>query len=299
MTPPIKPFDTYKWRWLSVQPTEGLLKAPVFLGVLRALQQHEGEAYSSTSLRDRLQQVKDETGTTVSLARDPDRNIFRNSGQYWRGTGLLESVPGEIRLTSLGQRVASGVITHDEFAALMIRNTVLPNPRTYTQDEIRKWRDADLRIKPFELILATMSTLGNSRGLSEAYLTPNELIKIVIPLAGAKEPVEVIAHSVYRFRHGLNMAGWPDCAPAANDKRLAREFLLFLENFDICRVTPAQNTYDQRFVLDELLYDVVEIETRDSFLEDDDKVEDEIAASRASVFPVLIERKRVTTQAMG
>ena len=299
MTSPVKPFDTYKWRWLSVQPTEGLLKAPVFLGVLRALQRFEGQPYSSEDLRDRLVQVKTETGTPIDLARTPDRNIFRNSGQYWRGTGLLEAVRGEVQLTSLGHRVANGVITHDEFAALMIRNTVLPNPRTYSQQEIDKWRAAGLRIKPFELILAIMSQLGRTHGLKEAHLSPNELIKIVIPLAGAKESVEAIAHNVRRFRHGLNIAGWPDCAPASNDKRLAREFLLFLENFDICRTAPAQNRYAQQFILDELLHDVVEVETTDSFIEDNDKVEDEIAASRASVFPILIERKRVTTQAMA
>lgn len=151
MIPPVKPFDTYKWRWLSVLPTEGLLKAPVFLGVLRALQQFEGEPFSSEDLRDELQVVQDETKTTVTLARpELDRNLFRNSGQYWKGTGLLEPITGEIQLTNLGHNVANGEITHDEFAALMIRNTVLPNPITYQQDEVQKWKNAGLRIKPFE-----------------------------------------------------------------------------------------------------------------------------------------------------
>ena len=86
--PPRKPFPSFKWRWLSVQPTEGLLIAPVFLGVLRALEQFEGEPYSSEHLHNELKRVKAETRTNIDLARTPARNLFRNSGQYWRGTGL-------------------------------------------------------------------------------------------------------------------------------------------------------------------------------------------------------------------
>ena len=119
MTIPQKPFPTYKWHWLSVQPTEGLLKAPVFLGVLRALQLFEGSPFSSLELHEALGEVKEATGTNVDIARTPERNLFRNSGQYWRGTGLLEPVSGEIQLTSLGHRWANGEITNDEFAALM------------------------------------------------------------------------------------------------------------------------------------------------------------------------------------
>ena len=57
MAIPVKPFPSYKWRWLSWLPTEGLLRAPVFLGVLRALHKHQGYPYSSTSLRDGLHRV--------------------------------------------------------------------------------------------------------------------------------------------------------------------------------------------------------------------------------------------------
>lgn len=299
--PPVKPFDTYKWRWLSVQPTEGLLKAPVFLGVLRALQNFEGQPYSSEGLRDVLRQVEVETGTDVTLAReDLRRNIFRNSGQYWRGTGLLEPERGVIQLSSLGHKIADGVITHDEFAALMIRNTVLPNPQTYQQREIDKWQRVGLRIKPLELILAIMSQLGRSQGTNEAYLTPTELISVVIPLSGAKQSIELIAKCVHEYRHGrLNLAGWPNCAPEANDKRLAREFLLFLANFEICRTEPTEHLYDQRFMIDELLQDVAELETRDSFLEDQERTDQEVEASRVSVFPVLIERKRIATRILA
>lgn len=300
MISPVKPFDSYKWRWLSVQPTEGLLKAPVFLGVLRALQLFEGEPFSSEDLRDELQVVQDETKTTVTLARpELDRNLFRNSGQYWKGTGLLEPITGKIQLTNLGHKIANGTITHDEFAALMIRNTVLPNPITYQQDEIQKWKDAGLRIKPFELILSLMTILGKKYGPREASLSPNELIAIVVPLVGAKAPLELIADSVIQVRIGkLDVSRWPNCAPAANDRRLAREFLLFLGNFEICRTDDAAS-YQQQFVLDELLQDIVEVEADDSFLEDKTKIENEVEASRKSVFPVMIERRRVATNVLS
>ncbi len=301
MIAPKKPFDSYKWRWLSVQPTEGLLKAPVFLGVLRALQQFEGQPFSSEDLRDELQIVQDETKTTVTLARpELERNLFRNSGQYWKGTGLLEPVTGKIQLTSLGHNVANGAITHDEFAALMIRNTVLPNPITYKEDEINQWRKADLRIKPFELLLSIMNILGKAYAPNQASLSPNELIGIVIPLAGAKTPIEFIADAVIQVRIGkLDVSAWPNCAPAANDRRLAREFLLFLENFEICRTDYSVDSYQQRFILDELLQDIVEVEADDSFLENEANIEKEIEASKQSIFPVMIERRRVATTVLA
>jgi hypothetical protein len=127
---PIKPFDTYKWRWLSVAPTESLLVPSVFLGVLRTLARHEGQAPSEPALAAELARVQAETGSPVNLARSGERNLIRNSGQYWKGTGLLEPDRGEIHLTPIGRRVAEGKIAQTEFTALMIQQTVLPNPWT-------------------------------------------------------------------------------------------------------------------------------------------------------------------------
>lgn len=299
MNPPTKPFPTYKWRWLSVQPSEGLLRAPVFLGVLRALDLHEGESYSSANLRNRLIQVRADTGTTIDLARTPERNLFRNSGQYWKGTGLLSPVSRVVELTSLGKRVASGHVTHDEFAALMIRNTVLPNPITYSPSELKKWKDAGLRIKPFEIILSVMTKLGSRGGVKNAYLTPNELIKIIIPLAGVKKNLEDMCIATEQYRAGvLNLDIWPNCAPESNDRRLAREFLLFLESFEICRIEGSGGNYEQRFVLDEPLQDIATVEESASFLEDSTKTEEEIATSQLSIIPTLIERRRISTRVL-
>lgn len=292
---PQKPFSTYKWRWLSVTPSEGLLETPVFLGVLRALHRNEGETYSSASLYNDLKRTKLETSTNINLARSRERNLFRNSGQYWRGTGLLLPTRGEIELTPLGRQVASGRITQDEFTTLMIRNTVLPNPQTYSPSEVKKWREADIRIKPFELVLSVMNFLGMT-DIRAAYLTPNELIKIVIPMAGAKSQESIIADYILAYRKNkLDISSWPDCAPGANDPRLAREFLLFLSNFGVCRVDDSESRYDQKFIIEEVLSDGFLSDERTSLIEDKSQVEEELVASRESQIPAAIERRRVAT----
>ncbi|MCY7274208.1 MAG: HNH endonuclease [Phormidesmis sp. CAN_BIN44] len=296
MSIPSKPFPTYKWRWLSVLPIEGLLKAPVFLGVLRALQRHESKAYRSIELYEDLRRVQEDTGTDVTLAKPPKRNLFRQSGQYWRGTGLVAPVSGIIQLTHLGHSVASGRITNDEFAALMVRNTVLPNPLTYPEEEMQNWRDKNLRIKPLELILAVMNELGQNFNLENASISPNELIKVIIPLSGEKTEVEDIASAVYEFRQkNLDISDWPDCAPDANDKRFAREFLLFLGNFGICQSHDTHQSYEQRFYLDQLLSSEISPDEDRTFFEDANILDEEVSLSSSSEIPIIIERGRVAT----
>ena len=300
---PTKPFSTYKWRWLSVQPSENLLQAPVFLGVLRALSHHEGDAFSSTSLRDELARVQVATRSTVTLARDPNRNLFRNSGQYWRGTGLITPESGVIHLTSLGRRVASGRVTQGEFAALMVQQTVLPNPVTYSPVEVAKWQAAGLRIRPLKLILEIIEELGRQHGgTAAASLNNEELIRVVIPLAGIKATVPAIAQHIVRYRRGqLDVSGWPDCAPEANDKRLAREFLLFLANFSLLRLDDSQGMRDeQRFYLDELFdVDAATAPIEASIFGNEASAEKAVDEVRHSSLPSIIERQRTITRVLA
>lgn len=291
---PIKPFETYKWRWLSVQPTESLLKPPIFLGVLRALERCEGLPPSDPVVYNALLQVQIETNSPVKLARDKNRNLLRNSGQYWKGTGLLVPKHGQIELTALGHKVAEGEVTQGEFAAIIIQQTVLPNPQTYTALELTNWKKAGLEIKPLSLILLLLEHLGELFGVENSYLTPNELIKVVIPLVGIKATSKEIAEILLKIRIGkLNTEGWPDCAPEANDKRLAREFLLFLANYGICRVVNKKTEYDSQFYLDEL-FDVAAISslTDASIFVSDHEAEEVIDAIRGSSLPSIIERQR-------
>lgn len=299
---PVKPFDTYKWRWLSVQPSESLLQAPIFLGVLRALSHHEGDAFSSTSLRNELATVEIATQSPVTLARDSNRNLFRNSGQYWRGTGLVTPESGIIHLTSLGRRVAEGRVTQGEFAALMVQQTVLPNPATYVPAELAKWGGAGLQIRPLKLILEIVEELGRKVGLAGASLNNEELIRIVIPLAGSKASVSAMAQHVIRYRRGqLNVRDWPDCAPEANDKRLAREFLLFLANFGLLRLDASHGTRDeQRFYLDELFdVDAATGSIEASIFADEASAERAVEQLRHSPLPSIIERQRTITRVLA
>lgn len=293
MKAPVKPFETFKWRWLSVTPSEGLLATPVFLGVLRALHTHEGEKYSSIALHEELKKVRSETDTDVDLARTPERNLFRNSGQYWRGTGLLSLDAKAIQLTDTGRKLAQGEITSDEFAALVISNTVLPNLRTYSEDQIAQWQNAGLRIKPFELILAVMDALGRKSGIQEARLTSEELIKIVIPLSGAKASIKDMTVAVDQFRkNSLDITHWPNCAPRSNDHRMAKEFLLFLRNFGVCVVDEDKDGV-QSFHLRQLFNKKIKIDAEPTFLEDESLAKNALASSKDSEIAAIIERKRV------
>ncbi|HEX2763030.1 MAG TPA: HNH endonuclease signature motif containing protein [Allosphingosinicella sp.] len=299
---PGKPFDTYKWRWLSVQPSESLLQAPIFLGVLRALLHHEGEAFSSTGLHDELATVQIATRSPVTLARNPIRNLFRNSGQYWRGTGLVAPEPGVVQLTTLGRRVAEGGVTQGEFAALMVQQTVLPNPATYSPEEIAKWQASGVRIRPLKLILEILEELGRQFEPNSPSLSNEELIEVVIPLAGIKASVPIIARHVIQYRRGrLNVSGWPDCAPEANDKRLAREFLLFLANFGLLRLDASKGMRDQqRFYLDELFdVDAATSAGDASIFADEASAEQAVDEVRHSPLPSIIERQRAITRVLA
>lgn len=299
---PLKPFDGYMWRWATKTPSEGLLQAPVFLGVLRALAHHEGDAFSSNSLHDELAIVQADTESTVTLARHPIRNLFRNSGQYWRGTGLITLDSGVIHLTNLGRSVASGRVTQGEFAALMVQQTVLPNPATYSVAEMAKWQAAGLQIQPLKLILRVINTLGQNKGLAAAFLNNDELTRVVIPLAGIKAPVMCIAYHVFAYRQGrLDVSAWPNCTPNANDSRLTREFLLFLANFGLLRLDDTQELRDrQRFYLDELF----DVQTATapidaSIFVSDASAEKAVEEVRHSSLPSIIERQRTLTRVLA
>ncbi|MDR3450370.1 MAG: HNH endonuclease [Alphaproteobacteria bacterium] len=295
---PQKPFDTYKWRWLSVQPSEGLLQVPVFLGVLRALNLFEGNAFSSPELKNALAVVQEETQSSVTLARDEARNLFRNSGQYWRGTGLLAPDEGRIHLTPFGQQVAKGQVTKGEFVAVMIQQTVLPNPWTYKQQEIAKWRAANLEIRPFKLILEIIEELGRQHGgASSAFLNNRELVKVVIPLAGIKATAAEIARHVFLYRNDrLDVSGWPNCAPMDNDKRLAQEFLLFLSNFGILRFEKTGLKDDWKFYLDELFdVDAVTAPIDHSIFGNTSSAVRAVEEIRHSPLPSIVERQRTAS----
>lgn len=251
-TQPAKPFPTYKWRWASYQPTEGLLNTDVYLGALRAFNQFEGERPSSPELVEALRIVQEQTKTNVDLVRDATRNLIRNAGQYWKGPGLLENTRGRIELTEFGKQVAEGRVTDSEFALTVVKTLALPNPRIDTPADLAQWKAVDLEIKPLELIIEVVSQLEKVAGNGEAYLTAHELIRVVIPLAGVKTPVVDHADALLAYRAGsLDISAWPDCAPRDNDGRMAHEFLLFLWHHGLFRAeeNPEATRYQVKFFL--------------------------------------------------
>ena len=159
-----------------------------------------------------------------------------------------------------------------------------------------------MRIKPLKLILEIIEELGRRIGPTEASLNNEELIRIVIPLAGIKANVTAIALHVIKYRRGqLDISGWPDCAPEANDKRLAREFLLFLANFGLLRLDASQGMRDeQRFYLDELFeVDAATISTDASIFSDPESAEKAVEEVRHSPLPSIIERQRTITRVLA
>ena len=293
---PAKPFGSYKWRWLSVAPTESLLDPPVLLGVLRVLARHEGKSTAHPVVLRELGVVQRETGTPVNLVRSGERNLIRNSGQYWKGLGLIQPSRGVIALTPLGRRVASGGVTQSEFAAMMIEETVLPNPWTYTAGEIDNWRGAGLEIRPLVLLLEVVSALKAGVGVDDGYLSPGELVNVVIPLAGQKFSAGMIADYVLRYRRNKRVVfGWPDCAEGANDERLAREFLLFLANFGALRGVIGGPRADEKYWLDEG-FDVQSLgRVRGGSIFTTNEVEQVSVIGRLvdSDLPTMIERQKV------
>ncbi len=247
---PTLPFPGYKWRWASFQPTEGLNDPSVFLGVLRTLNDFEGCAPSDPRLIQALAVVKRQTRTRVDLARTPERNLIRNSGQYWKGTGLLEEVPGKIVLSDFGKNVANGKITKVDFAITVIKTFTLPNNRIFSPAEIREWESAGLRITPLELILEVISKLFDSYGPENGYISSKELISIVIPLAGNNVVLDEHVQSIIAFRKNqLNLSNWPNCAPAANDERMANEYLLFLYHYGFLEIVLGRSRNENRYYI--------------------------------------------------
>jgi hypothetical protein len=299
---PNKPFPSFKWRWLSVAPTEGLLTAPVFLGVLRAFYRNESKSTSSEDLLGDLAKVQVETKTDVNLIRTGERNLIRNSGQYWKGTGLLSQKRGIIELTPLGRLVAEGAVTQYEFASIMIQQTVLPNPLTYSESEVELWKAHNLEIHPLSLILEVIRELWRkSSDSNQAFITPWELIRIVIPLSGDKNDAVEIAAYIISHRNGqLDLTGWPDCTPDANDRRIAREFLLFLANFGFCRTVEHANILEQKFFMDELFEDLaLQSKSTNSIYSTNVKTDEIVDEIRQSALPTIVERQRVTTSVLS
>jgi len=297
INPPVKPFPNYKWRWAILTPTESLNEPPIFLGVLRVFNRYQNYAPSSKEVLDGLAIVQSETDSKVDLVRTQERNLIRNSGQYWKALGLLEDDKGKIKVTAFGKMLAEGKINPAEFATTVIRTFELPNKRIV--GDTSDWDDSGLKIYPLQLILDILSQLSLKFGKEMGFITTNELIKIIIPLAGEKSQLNVYVEALIQFRDGkLDVSGWPDCAPLANDRRMAREFLLFLSNYGFCEVVHLVrgNENEKYFLTGMTSEEVKELHNLNLDIKDLATIAKQIVETQ---IPSNVERKKVSREILA
>ena len=249
------PFHGFKWKWACLQCTEGINDPVVLLGVLFRMAKLEGRyKYSSDEFANELIGLSDDligSGVNVDLrGRTGDRNIIRNSGQYWKALNLIpdHKTGGIITLTDFGRKVANHSISQTEFSAQTIITFTLPNKAIMGKEEYEKWERANLRLYPLKLLLAIAGELGKHSEY-DAYISPNELVKIIIPLSGTPNRcVKNYADYILQYRYtDMTLDGWPNCCPEANDFRIAREYLLFLSNYGYLIKHDGAKREDERY----------------------------------------------------
>ena len=237
-----KPFLSFKWRWMEFTPVESFNLQDVFLGITRALHASIGDRASDKNFLDQLEVVQADffAESRINLIpSDPQRNVIRRHGRYWRGLGVLDQTSREIALTPLGDHLATGLITTDQFILERIYNHTLPNPLIDSDKTVKEWNDAGIKIRPLKLILDVLVNLSETVESVQAYVTPEELIKVIIPMSAKISTLTITDFSKgileYR-RNPSSVSHFPDCAERANDKRMAREHLLFLRGFDALEI---------------------------------------------------------------
>lgn len=291
--PPQKPFNNFKWRWAALTPTESLNDPSVFLGVLRVYNKYDGFHPGSREVLDELLIVQRETNCPVDLARTSDRNLIRNSGQYWKLFGLLNESHGRISVTNFGKMLSNGEITKIEFATTIIKTFELPNRNIMSDADTAEWDRIGLKIKPLQLILEILNSLNNNYGSKHAYITSDELVKIIIPLSGAFAQLNDYCEAVVLFRNGeLNINDFPNCAPESNDERMAKEYLLFLRNYGYINE-------DQRNKYTLLNISKDEIEELDKIIIENELPENVVKYMQLTQIPANIERKKVSRELLG
>jgi hypothetical protein len=144
--------------------------------------------------------------------------------------------------------------------------------------------------------MSIISRLSTTEGAEEAYLTPNELVRIVIPLAGEKAPIEKHANAIKLYRTGkLLLEGWPDCAPAANDKRIAREFLLFLSSYGFCRTEKSSINSEEKYFLSSIMPEEVAVLVK---IPETKNISGTIRNIQSSQISATAERRRILVEVL-
>ena len=299
---PVKPFPDYKWRWASLQCTERLNDPVILLGVLFRMRKLEllnpNLKYSSPEFAQEMLELSHDVSDSIKVnlgGRVGERNIIRNSSQYWRAVGLIPNDrSGRIQLTEFGKKVADRDISQTEFAAITIQTFRLPNPQIQSEEECNRWYAAGILLHPLKLILQILCEL-TKLDQTQGYITPEELVRIVIPLSGVKAEIADYVGFILRYRGGeITLLGWPNCIEGANDFRIAREYLLFLNNYGYLDKTEARRREEEVYHINVNIFaeieEIVRAQPKDeSFLKALDQI-------RASEVASEVERKRIQTR---
>lgn len=260
---PVKPFENFKWIWAAKTPTESINDPLVLLGVLFKLYglAKKHVKFSSVEYAEAMQTLKKDLlsaniGANVA-GRTGSRNLIRNSGQYWKALGLLpqKRTGGWVALTDFGNAVAERKISKTEFSAITIQTYALPNERIQSVKECSGWKRSNIKIWPLKIILSTLHELNELKigDVQQGWISPKELIKIIIPLSAYKDvQPKDYANFIYWCRtKQIDINAWPNCTLGKNDKRFAREYLLFLEHYGYVSTSEKKNKreqYEQKFL---------------------------------------------------
>lgn len=260
---PTKPFSSFKWKWASLQCTESINDPVVLLGVLFRMSKFDstGIKYSSEQFGAELQQLEKDISDSISInlgGRVGERNIIRNSGQYWKALNLIPSDSrGEIVLTDFGRKVANRQISQTEFSAIIVKTFTLPNPAIQSNEECDLWLRHGLKLHPLHIILSILMRLFE-KNRESSFLTVMELTDIIIPLSGCGASIDDYVSFIELYREGdLDLSHWPNCCTGANDVRIAREYLLFLANYGYVlksqdRLRVREQYYVNTLIIDEI-----------------------------------------------
>lgn len=300
---PAKPFQDFKWKWASLQCTERLNDPVILLGVLFRMRKLEllnrNLKYSSLEFAQEMLELSNDVSDSIKVnlgGRVGERNIIRNSSQYWRAVGLIPNDrSGRIQLTEFGQKVADREISQTEFAAITIQTFRLPNPQIQSEEECNRWYSAGILLHPLKLLLEILCELTKLDQM-QGYIMPEELVRIIIPLSGVKAELQDYVNFILWYRaEEITLIDWPNCAEGANDFRIAREYLLFLNNYGYLNKSDARRREEEEYYINVNIF--AEIEEIIHEQPKDESLLKALDQIRASDVTSEVERKRIRTRA--
>lgn len=294
----MKPFSNFKWKWACLQCTEGLNDPVILLGVLFRMRKLEkldqGIKYSSEEFANELKQLAQDTADSIGVdlaRRTGERNLIRNSGQYWRALNLIApgSRSGRIELTDFGRMIADRHISQTEFAAITVQTFRLPNSQIQSSEECQEWLKHGLTFYPLKLLLEIECELFKH---GEGYITTEELVRIIIPLSGCKAELQDYVNFILWYREkSISISDWPNCITEANDLRIAREFMLFLCNYGYLEKKTVHDRMSEQYCVNDYLVNEIKRITGENVKQD--SLLQILQRIRVQKYADEIDRKRV------